>query len=69
LKSKGYEVWNSVIRKPWDLTTSKNLSKITFQRRSRKNNEVALKILLYGLSDTVKASIGLCTSTKDLWMK
>jgi hypothetical protein len=28
-----------------------------------------LKILLNGLSDTVKTSIGLCTSTKDLWLK
>jgi hypothetical protein len=69
LKSKGSEVWNSVVSKPWDLTTSKNLSKITVQRRERKNNEVALKILLNGLSDTVKARIGLCTSAKDLWLK
>jgi hypothetical protein len=30
---------------------------------------VALKILLNGFSDTVKASIRLCTSAKDLWMK
>jgi hypothetical protein len=30
---------------------------------------VALKILLNGLLDTVKASIGLCTSTKKLWLK
>jgi hypothetical protein len=69
LKSKGSEVWNSVVRNPWDLTTSKNLSKITVQRRERKNNEVAFKILLNGLLDTVKASIGICTSTKDLWLK
>ena len=33
LKLKGSEVWNSVVRNPWDLTTSKNLSKITVQRR------------------------------------
>jgi hypothetical protein len=59
LKSKGSEVWNSLVRKKWDLTTSKNLSKITVQRRARKNNEVALKILLNGLSDTVKEIIGL----------
>jgi hypothetical protein len=57
LKSKGSKAWNSVVSKPWDLTTSKNLSKITVQRRARKNNKVALKILLNGLSDTVKASI------------
>jgi hypothetical protein len=30
---------------------------------------VALNILLNGLLDTVKASIGLCKSTKDLWLK
>jgi hypothetical protein len=69
LKSKGSEVWNSVVSNPWDLTTSKNLSKITVQRRERKNNEVTLKILLNGLSDTVKERIGLCTSAKDLWLK
>jgi hypothetical protein len=69
MKSKGSEVWNSVVRKPWDLTTSKNLSKIIVQIRERKNNEVALKILLNGLSDTIKTSIGLCTSAKDLWLK
>ena len=69
LKSKGSEVWNSVARNLWDLTTSKNLSKITVQRRARNNNEVALNILLNGLSDTIKASIALCTSTKDLWLK
>jgi hypothetical protein len=69
LKSKGSEFWNSVVSKPWDLTTSKNLSKITVQRKARKNNEVELKILLNGLSDTVKASIGLCISAKDLWLK
>jgi hypothetical protein len=69
LKSKASEVWNSIVNKPWDLTTSKNLSKITIQRRERKNNEVTLKILLNRLSDTVKASIVLCTSTKDLWLK
>jgi hypothetical protein len=68
LRSRGSEVWNSVVSKPWDLTTSNNLSKITFQIRARKKNEVALKIILNGFSDTIKASIGLCTSSKDLWM-
>jgi hypothetical protein len=69
LKSKGSEVWNSVVSKLWDLTTSNNLSMITVQRRARKNNEVALKILLNGLLDTAKASIGVCTYSKDLWLK
>jgi hypothetical protein len=69
LKSKGYKFWSSVVRNPRDLTKSKNLSKIIVQRRERKNNEVALKILLNGLSNTVKTSIGVCTSSKDLWLK
>jgi hypothetical protein len=69
LKSKGFEVWSLVVSKTWDLTTSKNLSKIIVQRRERKNNEVALNILLNGLSDTIKTRIGICTSAKDLWMK
>jgi hypothetical protein len=69
LKSKGSEFWNSVVSKPCDLTTSKNISKVTVQRRARKNIEVALNILLNGLSDIVKTSIGLFTSAKDLWMK
>jgi hypothetical protein len=30
---------------------------------------VALKILLNGLSDTFKTRIGICTSSKDLWLK
>jgi hypothetical protein len=57
LNSRGSEVWNSVVSKPWELTTSKNLSKISVQRRVSKNNEVALKILLNGLSGTIKESI------------
>jgi hypothetical protein len=52
-----------------EFSSTKNLSKITVQRRERKNNEVAFKILLNGLLDTVKESIGICTSTKDLWLK
>jgi hypothetical protein len=38
LNSKGTEVWNSVVRKPQDLSTSNNISKITVQKRARKNN-------------------------------
>jgi hypothetical protein len=48
---------------------SKNLSKFAAQRRVRKNNEVALNIIFNGLSYTVKESMGLCTSAKDLWLK
>jgi hypothetical protein len=69
IKSKGYEFWSSAVRKPWVLTTSNNVSKITVQRSVRKNNEVALKILLNGLSNIVKERIGLCKYDKDIWIK
>jgi hypothetical protein len=69
LKSKGSEVWNLVVINPCDLTTSKNLSKVIVQRRERKKNEVALKTILNGLSNTIKEIIELCTSTKDLWLR
>jgi hypothetical protein len=69
LKSRGSGVWDSVVSNPWNLTTSKNLSKFASQRRVRNKNEVALKILLNGLSYTVKQSMGLCTSAKELWLK
>jgi hypothetical protein len=61
LKSKGAGIFRPI--------ASKNISKFTTQRRVRKKHEVALKIRFNGLSDTVKASMGLCTSSKDLWMK
>jgi hypothetical protein len=69
LKSRGSEVWDSVVSNLWHLTTSKNLSKFSSQRRVRNNNEVALKIILNGLSDIIKERMGLCTSAKDLWLK
>jgi hypothetical protein len=68
-KSRGYKVWDSVVSKPQHLNNSKNLSKFSSQRRVRNKNEVALKILLSGLADIVKESMGLCTSSKDLLMK
>jgi hypothetical protein len=61
LKSKGAGIFGPI--------ASKNLSKFAAQRRVRKNNEVALNILFNGLSDTIKESMGLCTSAKDLWLK
>jgi hypothetical protein len=40
-----------------------------YSPKKSKEYQVALKILLNGLLDTVKASIGLCTSARDLWLK
>jgi hypothetical protein len=59
-KSRGSKVWNSIVSKPWDLTTSKNLSNITVQRRVRKNNEVALNRTMHihqGFMDEVRRDV------------
>jgi hypothetical protein len=37
-KSKGSEAWNSVLCKPWDLTTSNNLSK-NYNQKKRKEEQ------------------------------
>jgi hypothetical protein len=62
LKSKGAGVWDTVVVGP---VPSKNQSKFV----AKKNNAVAFKTILNGLSGSVKESIGKCTSTKDLWLK
>ena len=47
----------------------KKKSKFVAQREERKNDAVALKTILSGLSSSIKESMGQCTSTKDLWLK
>jgi hypothetical protein len=61
LKSKGESIFRPI--------ASKNLSKFATQRRVKKKHEVELKIHFNGLSDIIKESMGLCTSSKDLWLK
>ena len=39
------------------------------QREGKKNDALALKTILSGLSIPIKDSMGQCTSTKDLWLK
>jgi hypothetical protein len=46
-----------------------NKSKFVSQKESKKNDTLALKTILNGLSSFVKERMGECTSTKDIWMK
>jgi hypothetical protein len=46
-----------------------NKSKFAAQREGKKNDALALKTILSGLSSPIKESMGKCTSTKDLWLK
>jgi hypothetical protein len=47
----------------------KNKSKFAPQREGKKNDALALKTILSGLSSPIKESMEQCTSTKDLWLK
>jgi hypothetical protein len=47
----------------------KNKSKFAAQREEKKNDALALKTILSGLSSSIKESMGQCTSAKDLWLK
>jgi hypothetical protein len=67
LKSRGSGVWDSVVCKPWYLTTSKNKSKTA--KEAKRNNSMALKAIQNGLSDQVKENMGHCTSAKVLWLQ
>jgi hypothetical protein len=47
----------------------KNKSKFATQREGNKNDALALKTILSGISSPIKESMGQCTSTKDLLLK
>jgi hypothetical protein len=67
MKSRGSGVWDSVVSKPWNLTTSKSKTKTA--KEARKNNSVALKEILDGLSDQVKEKMRHYKSAKELWLQ
>jgi hypothetical protein len=46
-----------------------NKSNFAAQREGKKNDALAIKTILSGLSSPIKASMGQCTSAKDLWLK
>jgi hypothetical protein len=66
LKTMGATIWKAAIGGSVPL---KNKSKFVAQREGKKNDALALKTILSGLSSPIKESMGQCTSTKDLWLK
>jgi hypothetical protein len=45
------------------------VSNSNFAAQRKKNDALALKTILSGLSSPIKESMGQCTSAKDLWLK
>ena len=66
LKTMGAAIWKVAIGGSVSL---KNKSKIAAQREGKKNDALALKTILSGLSSPIKESMGQCTSAKDIWLK
>jgi hypothetical protein len=66
LKIMGAAIWKATIGGSVPL---KKKLKFIAQREGNKNDALALKTILSGLSSPIKESMGQCTSTKDLWLK
>jgi hypothetical protein len=66
LKEMGAGIWKTNIDGSVCL---KNKSNFSSQREGKKNDALALKTILSGLSSPIKESMGKCTSAKDLWLK
>jgi hypothetical protein len=66
LKEMGEGIWKASIGGSDSL---KNKSNFVSQREEKKNDALALKTILSGLSSPIKESMGQCTSSKDLWLK
>jgi hypothetical protein len=66
LMEMGIGIWKAAIGGSVSL---KNKSKFSTQREGKKNDALALKTILSGLSSPIKEIMGQCTSAKDLWLK
>ena len=66
LKTMGATIWKATIG---GQVLLKNKLKLAAQREGKKNDALALKSILSGLSSPIKESMGQCTSAKDLWLK
>jgi hypothetical protein len=66
LKEIGVGVWKEAIG---GLVPLQNKSNFAAQKEEKKNDALALKTILSGLSISIKESMGQCTSSKDLWLK
>jgi hypothetical protein len=65
-KTMGETIWKAAIG---GSVLLKNKSKFASQREGKKNDALALKTILSGLSSPIKEIMVQCTSTKDLWLK
>jgi hypothetical protein len=66
LKTMGVAIWKAAIG---GSVLLKNKSKFVAQREGKKNDALALKTILSGLSSPIKKSMEQCISAKDLWLK
>jgi hypothetical protein len=66
LKEMGVTIWKAAIGGSVSL---KNKSMYAAQREGKKNDALALKTILSGLSSPIKESMEQCTFAKDLWLK
>jgi hypothetical protein len=66
LKTMGATIWKATIG--GSVTLKKKL-KFVAQREGKKNDALALKTIISGLSIPIKESMGKHNSTKDLWLK
>jgi hypothetical protein len=53
----------------WWINSFEEQVKVCSSKEGKKNDALALKTILSGLSSSIKESMGQCTSTKDLWLK
>ena len=63
---KKFGVWDIVINPP---VVSNNKTESVARKESQKDNAIALKFLIDGLSSSVKETVGEYTSAKDLLFK
>ena len=63
---KKFGVWEIMVNPP---AQSNKKTKSATQKNAKKDNAIALKFLMDGLSSSVRESVGEHTSAKDLWFK
>jgi hypothetical protein len=62
----GETIWKATIG---GYVPLKNKSKFASRTEGKKNDALALKTILSGLSSPIKERMGQCTYAKDLWLK
>jgi len=64
LRASGIDIWKSVVTG----YTAPKLVKTITQKDARKNNSMAIELILEGLTDSIKGRIGNYSSAKELWV-